>query len=131
MVCAAAVTRHNQEAKTPAQEKQSGECGEANNSTPDKVIVKPDHLKSAVWRFFGFWSVGGEAVHKSKAVCKLCILCNYAGISLHYQKNLAPHLVNVHPAEWNESLSKQAKLTAFYSPTASLLAAKQEAITKN
>lgn len=57
--------------------------GEANNSTPDKVIVKPDHLKSAVWRFFGFWSVEGEAVHKSKAVCKLC---DYVGISLHYQK---------------------------------------------
>ena len=56
-------------------EKQTGEMdsGEDNNSTTeDKVIVKPTHLKSAVWRFFGFWSVGGEVVDKSKAVCKLC-----------------------------------------------------------
>ena len=42
-------------------EKQTGEMdsGEDNNSTTeDKVIVKPTHLKSAVWRFFGFLTFG-------------------------------------------------------------------------
>lgn len=44
---------------------------EASNSTPDKVIGKPDNFKSTVWHFFGFWSAGGKVAHKSNAVCKL------------------------------------------------------------
>ena len=125
------------ETQTSEPEKQTGEMesGEVKNSTTDKVIVKPDNFRSTVWRFFGFWSVGGKVVDKSKAVCKLCD----AELAYHSTTtNLRMHLIVVHPTEWNKvgedeadgPLPKQPKLTAFYSLTTSLPAAKQEAITK-
>ena len=125
------------ETQTSEPEKQTGEMesGEVKNSTTDKVIVKPDNLRSTVWRFFGFWSVGGKVGDKSKAVCKLCD----AELAYHSTTtNLRMHLIVVHPTEWNKvgedeadgPLPKQPKLTVFYSPTTSLPAAKQEAITK-
>ena len=42
------------ETQTSEPEKQTGEMesGEVKNSTTDKVIVKPDNLRSTVWRFF-------------------------------------------------------------------------------
>ena len=115
-------------------EKQTGEFGEANDSTSDRVIVKPDQLRSVVWRFFGFWSVGGKIVDKTKAVCKLC------NMEMAYHStttNLKLHLEKVHHTEYKQvcdeaegPLSKQPKLTAYYSSTAALPAVKQEAITK-
>ena len=117
-------------------EKLTGESGEANDSTPDKVIVKPPQMRSVVWRYFGFWSVEGKIVDKTKAVCKLC------NMEMAYHSttsNLKLHLEKVHPTEYKQvcdesetegPLSKQPKLTAFYSPNVALPAGKQEAITK-
>jgi hypothetical protein len=89
------------ETQTSEPEKQTGEMesGEVKNTTTDKVIVKPDNLRSTVWRFFGFWSVGGKVVDKSKAVCKLCD----AELAYHSNTtNLRMHLIVVHPTEWNK-----------------------------
>lgn len=100
------------------QTKQQG-----NNSTPDEGVAKPDNLKSTAW-CFGFWSVGGNMVHKSTAVCKL-LDAELAYHSTTVQSEAA--FSECAPAERNKvgeeerekPLSKQAKLTAFSSLTAS------------
>lgn len=55
MACVAALTHHNEKARTAVPEIQEQKSSEANNSTPDKVIVKLDNLESTVWHFFFFW----------------------------------------------------------------------------
>ena len=104
-------------------EKQSGE---ENNSTSDKVVVKPDNLKSTVWRLLAFWSVGGKVdrLFASYAVQSSRI------ILLVYLKSEAATPANGTETFREGLLSKQAKLTACYSFTALLPAAKQEPLTK-
>ena len=66
-------------------------------SEAEKVIVTPNHLKSNVWEYFGFWSVAGKIVEPAKVVCKLCKL----ELSYHSTtSNLRLHLQNVHPNEY-------------------------------
>lgn len=86
--------------KAASPKKQTRESGEASNSTPDKVIVKPDNVQSTVWHFFEFWPVGGKVVHKPKAVCELCD----AELVYHSTaRNLKLYLVNVHHRRMEQS----------------------------
>ena len=44
-------------------------CEEYN---AERTITTPSHLKSSVWKHFGFYTVGGKVTSKDKAVCRLC-----------------------------------------------------------
>lgn len=113
------------------------ENAEANSTTEgeEKGISTPPNLKSQVWKYFGFWSVGSKIIEpREKVVCKLCKM------QLAYHSttsNLRSHLENVHPNEHGalycgETPAKQSRLDSYFtSPTTSSLSAKrQEAITE-
>ena len=72
---------------------RDAESAESSLTAAEKVIVTPKHLKSDVWKCFGFWSVYGKLVEPTaKAVYKLCKL------KLAYHSttsNLRLHLQNV------------------------------------
>ena len=50
------------------------ESAEPCLTAAEKVIVTPKHLKSDVWKYFGFWSVDGKLVEPTALVYKLCKL---------------------------------------------------------
>ena len=100
------------------------ESSESCLTAAEKVIVTPKHLKSDVWKYFGFWAVDCKLVEPTdKVVCKLCKLA----LAYHSTtSNLRLHLQNVHPSEYGIICG------TYFAPsvTSSLPAARQEACTQ-
>ena len=109
------------------------ESAEPCLTAAEKVIVTPKHLKSDVWKYFGFWAVDCKLVEPTdKVVCKLCKLA----LAYHSTtSNVRLHLQNVHPSEYGiicGTSAKQPRLDTYFAPyvTSSLPAARQEACTQ-
>ncbi|XP_048124800.1 E3 SUMO-protein ligase ZBED1-like [Alosa alosa] len=102
-------------------------------STPDKEleIYTPDHLKSNVWRYFGFPKQEGKITSKDKVICKIC------RTKLVYHtttSNLRAHLSTLHPGKLEEeegevSGTRQARIDSMLSPSRGLPYARQNRAT--
>ncbi|XP_073730758.1 E3 SUMO-protein ligase ZBED1-like [Misgurnus anguillicaudatus] len=103
-------------------------------SESERILLTPKHLRSAVWRFFGFWSVKGEIIDKTNVICKLC----KKPLLYHSTTtNLRTHMQSCHPEEFSRECNeegpalKQSRVTTFYTAnTTPLPSAKQEEITQ-
>ncbi|KAI7801081.1 putative zinc finger BED domain-containing protein 1-like, partial [Triplophysa rosa] len=108
---------------------------ESEDSESERILLTPKDLKSAVWRFFGFWSVKGYIIDKTNVIFKLCKkpLLYHSTTS-----NLTTHMQSCHPEEFSRECHdegpalKQSSVTSFYTTntTQPLPSAKQEEITQ-
>ena len=93
----------------------------SEESRPERTVTTPTHLRSGVWKYFGFYTVDGKVTDKNTAVCRLCKK------QLSYRTtttNLRAHLLAHHPTEASDAEapqtskatpSAQPRLTAYYS----------------
>lgn len=44
----------------------------SEQSHPERTIITPKHLRSRVWKYFGFHTTDGKVTNKDEAVCRLC-----------------------------------------------------------
>ena len=91
-------------------------CEEYN---AERTIPTPSHLKSSVWKHFGFYTVGGKVTNKDKAVCRLCKReLSYLSTTSNLRTYLLAYHRNVAAEEQLPSgaaQSVQPRVTAFYS----------------
>uniref|UniRef100_A0A673GRL3 BED-type domain-containing protein n=1 Tax=Sinocyclocheilus rhinocerous TaxID=307959 RepID=A0A673GRL3_9TELE len=108
---------------------------ESEDSESERILLMSKHLKSAVWHFFGFWSVNGEIIDKTNIICKLC----KKPLLFHSTtSNMRTHMQSCHPEQFSQECHdegpalKQFRVTSFYTTntTNPLPAAKQEEITQ-
>ncbi|XP_037629812.1 E3 SUMO-protein ligase ZBED1-like [Sebastes umbrosus] len=94
----------------------------SEQSRPERTIMTPKHLRSSVWKHFGFYTIDGKVANKDKAVCRLCAKqLSYSTTTT----NLRTHLLACHPSEAAQApqtsgakSSVQARLTAYDSASA-------------
>lgn len=98
-----------------------------------RTITTPTHLKSSVWKYFGFYTLDGN-INKEKAVCRLCKKqFSYAKTTT----NLRAHLLSAHPDDATElegtsgaaKSNVQSRLTTYYTSAAALPEVRKRAIT--
>ena len=91
-------------------------CEEYN---AERTIPTPSHLKSSVWKHFGFYTVGGKVTNKDEAVCLLCKReLSYLSTTSNLRTYLLAYHRNVAAEEQLPSgaaQSVQPRVTAFYS----------------
>ena len=115
-----------------AEKEKETEGGESS----DVEITTPSHLRSDVWKVFGFPSKNGKITSKETAMCKVCKLA----MKYHTTtSNLRNHVATLHPEifatmnDEDEPALKQAKITSYVPPATSsrgLPAARQKVITE-
>ncbi len=82
-----------------------------------RTITTPKHLRSSVWKYFGFYAANGKITTKNKAVCRLCTKqLTYSSTTT----NLRSHLQACHRSETAEApqatgATLQPYVTASYS----------------
>ncbi len=65
-----------------------------------RTISTPKHLRSSVWKYFGFYAANGKITTKNKAVCRLCTKqLTYSSTTT----NLRSHLQACHRSETAEA----------------------------
>lgn len=88
-----------------------------DTSEQRRTITTPQHLRSSVWKFFGFYTEDGKITNRDKAVCRLCTKqLSYSTTTT----NLRTHLLACHRSEAAEAprtraASAQPYVTACYS----------------